>query len=96
MEELNFDHEPKTRTRISGAGSMRNPTYNAERDHEWRNNGSSKARAAVQKAIRQGKLPCLTKNKTKCCLCRYRATEYDHRDYNKPLEVSTVCKTCNQ
>lgn len=96
MKELNFDHEIKTKTRIGGAGSMRNPTYNSKIDHDWRNNGATKARTEVQKAIRKGILLCLKKNKVKCCLCRYRATEYDHRDYNKPLEVSPVCKSCNQ
>ena len=24
-----------------------------------------------------------------------RATQYDHRDYNKPLEVTPVCPSCN-
>lgn len=31
----------------------------------------------------------------KCSDCSEMATQYDHRDYSKPLEVSPVCRACN-
>lgn len=31
-----------------------------------------------------------------CVDCGAKAREYDHRDYNKPLDVEPVCSSCNQ
>lgn len=31
-----------------------------------------------------------------CVDCGQQATVYDHRDYNKPLEVEPVCRACNK
>ena len=48
---------------------------------------------AVTRAILRGELPpakdCL------CIDCGNQARHYDHRDYNKPLEVEPVCPRCN-
>jgi hypothetical protein len=30
-----------------------------------------------------------------CADCGKPATDYDHRDYNKPLEVEPTCRSCN-
>ena len=30
-----------------------------------------------------------------CVDCGCKASEYDHRDYNKPLDVVPVCRGCN-
>jgi hypothetical protein len=30
-----------------------------------------------------------------CVDCGNPAEHYDHRDYNKPLEVEAVCRPCN-
>jgi hypothetical protein len=30
-----------------------------------------------------------------CVDCGAQARDYDHRDYNKPLEVNPVCRRCN-
>lgn len=51
------------------------------------------AHAAVQLAIREGRLP--KQKKCKCVDCGKRAQCYDHRDYRKPLDVEPVCKACN-
>lgn len=32
----------------------------------------------------------------KCADCGGVATDYDHRDYRKPLEVTAVCGPCNR
>lgn len=49
---------------------------------------------AVANAVRKGEIPAA---KTLVCVdCEGRATEYDHRDYRKPLEVAPVCRPCNQ
>jgi hypothetical protein len=51
------------------------------------------AHAWVQRAIKHGYLP---KPSTLTCLdCGQPAQVYDHRDYNKPLDVEPVCHACN-
>jgi len=54
---------------------------------------SSPAHVAVAKAIRKGQLPHPTT--LKCTDCGEQAKCYDHRDYDKPLEVDAVCRGCN-
>lgn len=53
----------------------------------------SMAANAVWCAIRKGKLEPAKNHK--CADCGDPATEYDHRDYEKPLVVVPVCRTCN-
>ena len=56
-------------------------------------NGARKAIAAVAKAVKKGLLPSV---KTLTCVDCGRPGEcYDHRDYNKPLDVVPVCRKCN-
>lgn len=53
----------------------------------------SAARAMVAAAI---KLRMLQHPENQYCVdCGAQATEYDHRDYNKPLDVDPVCHGCN-
>ena len=55
--------------------------------------GAGSAISAVQYAIKKGILPSV---KTLSCVDCNRAAEcYDHRDYNKPLDVVPVCRKCN-
>jgi|SRR5208283_4782775 len=54
-----------------------------------------RAATAVAKAVRNGKLPNLKKEVVKCSDCDSRAVQYDHRDYNQPLKVDPVCRSCN-
>lgn len=56
--------------------------------------GQSVAIAAVNKAIREGRLAAITKD-TQCIDCGKPARVYDHRDYNFPLDVDPVCQGCN-
>jgi hypothetical protein len=49
---------------------------------------------AVNQAIRTGKLPKPWTQK--CVDCGKNARLFDHRRYDKPLEVSAVCDSCNQ
>jgi len=52
-----------------------------------------RANGAVASAINAGKLQ---NPKTMICVdCGNAATEYDHRDYRKPLDVAPVCRPCN-
>ena len=47
----------------------------------------------VTKQIRLGAMP---KAKALCCVdCSKPAHDYDHRDYDKPLDVVPVCRSCN-
>ncbi|MFI4963627.1 MAG: hypothetical protein ACHP6H_07215 [Legionellales bacterium] len=48
----------------------------------------------VHKAIKRGELK-LAKEQD-CVDCGAIATCYDHRDYNKPLDVSPVCDRCDR
>ena len=53
----------------------------------------ARARYAVSKAIRQGLLqPASTQY---CVDCGGFAFGYEHRDYERPLEVDPICRTCN-
>lgn len=48
----------------------------------------------VGRAIYEGRLP---KASTLVCVdCGRQAYHYDHRDYNKPLDLAPVCGKCNQ
>ena len=55
---------------------------------------TQRADCIVAAAIRRRDLPRLN-GKVKCVDCGNRATDYDHRDYAKPLEVEPVCHRCN-
>lgn len=48
----------------------------------------------VARAISKGLLPALN-GLVACVDCGVVATEYDHRDYNRPLDVQPVCHQCN-
>jgi ribosomal protein S27E len=53
------------------------------------------AGAQVAKAVREGRLVRLRKVYVKCTDCDDRATVYDHRNYDNPLDVAPVCQSCN-
>lgn len=52
-----------------------------------------KAKNKVTVAVRNKKLPKISS--LFCVDCNRTAEVYDHRDYDKPLEVDPVCKRCN-
>lgn len=56
---------------------------------------AQRAHAAVFRAVQRGDLPDLKEEFVKCEDCPRRATAYDHRCYDLPLEVTPVCKSCN-
>lgn len=61
----------------------------------WKHkSGAIAATAEVARAVRRGELPKV--NTLRCVDCGGQAREYDHRDYNKPLEVEPVCNLCNR
>lgn len=45
-------------------------------------------------AVQIGVLPKLD-GSVLCVDCGAVATDYDHRDYNKPLDVAPTCHSCN-
>lgn len=50
----------------------------------------------VRRAVIRGELPNLKATTVICVDCKVRrATNYEHRDYGKPLEVDPVCRSCN-
>lgn len=51
------------------------------------------ARLLTNYAVRLGFL--VPPNELICKDCGCQASEYDHRDYNKPLDVDPVCGPCN-
>jgi hypothetical protein len=56
--------------------------------------GGYVAHKAVSLSIKRGELP---KASTLICVdCGTQARDYDHRDYNKPLDVAPVCRPCNK
>lgn len=48
---------------------------------------------AVRKAIRRGDIAHF--RGMLCVDCNAPATEYEHRDYMKPLAVDPICRSCN-
>jgi NAD-dependent SIR2 family protein deacetylase len=62
-------------------------------DGRSKRTGATNAHNAVQKAVKKG---ILVPAKTLVCIdCGEMADRYDHRDYNKPLDVVPVCRKCN-
>lgn len=55
--------------------------------------GARRAIAAVHVAVAAGKLPPASSRI--CVDCGNPAKHYDHRDYNRPLDVQPVCRSCN-
>ncbi len=55
--------------------------------------GRNKAHGIVHKAVKEGKLEPPTN--FSCVDCGLKAIFYEHRDYNKPLEVVPICRLCN-
>lgn len=51
------------------------------------------AQRMVGLAVRLGYLKQISQ--CLCVDCGAAATDYDHRDYNKPLDVEPVCRSCN-
>ena len=52
------------------------------------------AHLAVAKAIKSGELD--KPSDFACVDCGSPASQYDHRDYSKPLSVEPVCRRCNR
>ena len=62
-------------------------------DHSTDKVGVMSAIKAVKKAVKDGLLAPV---KTLFCVdCGKPAECYDHRDYNKPIDVVPVCRKCN-
>lgn len=55
--------------------------------------GAIIAQSEVAKAIKRGDLR--SPKTCVCADCGVPARDYDHRDYNKPLNVVAVCRRCN-
>lgn len=56
--------------------------------------GANKAASMVNRAVKKGLLQ--PAKQCTCVDCGKQAMDYDHRDYNKPLEVVPVCRSCNK
>jgi hypothetical protein len=55
--------------------------------------GQVRAHQAVFRAVQKG---LLARPETLKCVDRdEQAAHYDHRDYNRPLDVEPVCRSCN-
>lgn len=52
------------------------------------------AQHKIHNLVRQGKIPRACE--LLCVDCGKGATDYDHRDYTKPLEVAPTCRSCNR
>jgi hypothetical protein len=82
-------------TKIKKVQVKRTTVFNRLKYQKDFESGLNRATAAVRNAIRKGILPSLSKNVVQCSLCTKRALIYDHRDYNLPLSVTPVCRSCN-
>lgn len=69
-------------------------TIKRSRERHPQSKWALKAHAAVNAAIKKGALP--KPGSFSCTDCKvWKAQCYDHRDYNKPLDVEPVCYGCN-
>lgn len=68
----------------------------SKRDHisaAWPMHGARFAHGVVSHARTTGRLP--PPSDYSCVDCAKPAAYYDHRDYNKPLDLTPVCSSCN-
>lgn len=56
---------------------------------------AARAATILHRAVLNGTIPNLKLSEISCTDCSKRATVYDHRDYDKPLDVDPVCYGCN-
>lgn len=57
--------------------------------------GAWYAAGKISSAVKKNMLKKLSVEFVNCVDCGARARHYDHRDYNRPLDVSPVCVSCN-
>lgn len=55
--------------------------------------GQNAAHSLVAKEIKAGRLP--SPKTLPCADCGKPAHGYEHRDYNRPLDVEPICRACN-
>ncbi len=67
--------------------------HESRRQHYKRQ--ARRAHRAIERAVKRGVLFALPHPSVFCVDCGARATAYDHRDYDKPLDVRAVCDSCN-
>ena len=53
----------------------------------------ARAHGLIWKAKQEGFIPAASDSN--CLDCGVQASEYDHRDYDKPYNVEPVCRRCN-
>ena len=75
---------------INGRDSRAHHCWSCVSDIPKQNDG---IRAITKKAVSVGFLP--DPKSLNCVDCGNVAICYDHRDYNHPLQVDAVCKSCN-
>lgn len=54
------------------------------------------AHQVVKSAVVDGRLQSLSQNLVECVDCGDRASQYEHRNYERPLDVEPVCRKCNK
>jgi hypothetical protein len=65
-------------------------------DHKTYKKAMMRAAQIVCRAVKAGRLTNLRDSNVLCTDCKLRrATNYEHRDYSKPLEVEPICISCN-
>lgn len=74
--------------------NLNNNSLYCEPCRSWVHRSRMKSSGLLRKGLKEGKInPTL--EDTKCVDCGKTATDYDHRDYNRPLKVVPVCRSCN-
>lgn len=81
---------------LRGAETRRKNFPNWARPKDAQRKWASRAGSYVKAAVADGLLPDLGVVAIACVDCGARAVEWEHRDYEKPLDVEPVCRLCNK
>lgn len=92
--ERNKNNHREFKAYCSNYGKEHREKINARRRGEYaKDSRKTRSRARIKRMIRAGRIsPIKTKQ---CDMCSFPAQEYHHPNYDKPDEVTPLCRACH-